>query len=90
MATVTNRNATVQTFTFYVYLAEVTELTDDLENRIFAAGCGDALLASKGAQVYLNFDRQAESLDAAVASAMRDVAAAGLEVCTIEIPRPPK
>ena len=79
MAIATQNDSTVDTYTFYVYLAGVSELTEDLENRIFEAGCDDALLASENGCVYLNFDREAESLETAIGTALQDIIRAGYE-----------
>lgn len=47
------------------------------EDRLYDAGCDDALVAVVGGQLYLDFDRDAASFDAAVLSARQDVERAG-------------
>lgn len=59
------------------------EPTDDYEDRLFDAGCSDALVAVIDNRLYLDFDREALSLDAAVESAKQDVARAG--GCVVEV-----
>lgn len=51
--------------------------TGDYEDRLHDAGCDDALVAVVGGTVYLDFDRDAASFDAAVRSAQQDVERAG-------------
>lgn len=76
MAIAENKSG-VGTFSFTVTLAVPREITTELENRLFAAGCDDALLRSCDGVVYLDFDRDSDSLGEAVGTAVRDVTAAG-------------
>ncbi len=46
---------------------------EQLENALFEAGCDDATLSSRNGIVYLNFDREADDLESAVVSAIRQV-----------------
>ena len=46
---------------------------DDIINALFEAGCGDSLVGSTNGVQYLAFDREADSLDDAVLSAVADV-----------------
>ena len=56
----------------------VLEGVRDLEvnDALFEAGCDDATLSIRSGQAFLTFARRAESLSAAVDSAIRDVAKA--------------
>src|SRR5262245_66171185 len=67
-----------QTWTFTLVLSGVRELTGEVEDALFEAGCDDALLGSRDAAVYLDFDRQAPSFRDAVLSAIAGVETAGL------------
>ena len=49
----------------------------DLEDRLYQAGCDDALLCFHNQTPYLEFDREAESAEAAVRSALANIRAAG-------------
>ena len=49
----------------------------DLEDRLYEAGCDDALLCFYNQTPYLEFDREAESAEAAVRSALGNIRAAG-------------
>ncbi len=54
-------------------LSGVPEPDERLENALFEAGCDDGTLAFRNGVGYLEFDRQAPSLDAAILSAIGDV-----------------
>lgn len=65
-------------FNFTLTLSGVTSDTAGLEDALFSAGCDDALVCFYGTAVYLEFDRQAETLTSAVMSAIRDIEFAGI------------
>jgi hypothetical protein len=69
-------------YAFTLHVSDI-ELTDNYEDRLFDAGCGDALVAVIDKALYLDFDREASSLDAAVESAKQDVARAGGRVVEV-------
>ena len=60
-------------YNFVLVLSGVSEPDERLENALFEAGCDDGTLAFRNEVGYIEFDRQAPSLDAAVLSAIRDV-----------------
>ena len=51
----------------------VDALTDELEAKLFEAGCDDAALYQTGTAVFLEFDREAPSREEAIRSALLDV-----------------
>ncbi len=53
------------------------DITSNYEDRLFNAGCDDALAAVIGGSLYLDFDRDAASFADAVDSATKDVERAG-------------
>lgn len=57
---------------FILVLSGVTAETDGLEDALYEANCDDALIFTKNNSVYLEFDREAVSLEAAVISAIND------------------
>ena len=65
-------------FNFTLTLSGVTSDTKGLEDALYNAGCDDALLCFYGTAVYLEFDREAETLNQAVLSAIRDIESAGI------------
>ncbi|MFD2532981.1 hypothetical protein [Gracilimonas halophila] len=70
--------------TFTLLLDNENELTNELEDALFQAGCDDGILYSKNQVVYIEFDREAESLEEAVISAINDVESAGFQVARVE------
>lgn len=57
---------------FVLVLSGVSEPDSQLENGLYEAGCDDATLAFRNGVPYLEFDREAESLEEAILSAVRD------------------
>lgn len=70
--------------TFTLLLDNEDELTTDLEDALFEAGCDDGMLFIKNQVVYIEFDRDADSLEEAVVSAINDVESAGFQVARVE------
>lgn len=56
----------------------------DFEARFYEAGCDDATISFQKGHVILDFAREAESLDVAIASAVEDATAAGARVERVE------
>lgn len=63
-------------YTFTLTLSGVTADTVGLEDALFTAGCDDALVCYYGKSVYLEFDREASSLDLAIETAITDIESA--------------
>lgn len=74
---VTRNEAAVSTFHFTVILEGLDDISEELTNRLFEAGCDDTLLRCCDGIVSLDFDRDAGSLAEAIGSAIRDITAAG-------------
>jgi len=60
-------------FAFTLILGGLQRLNQEVEDRLYEAGCDDALLGQRDGTVFLDFDREAESLEAAIVTAIRDV-----------------
>jgi len=75
----------MKTYKFIVTLGQGTEHTDDLADSLFEAGCDDGTLWSTGDVVQIGFSREAESLEAAIRSAIADVQKAGCTVARLEM-----
>lgn len=54
-------------------ILNVTELDATLKDNLFEAGCDDALLGMEDGVAYLDFNREAESFNAAFSSAIQQV-----------------
>ncbi len=73
------------TYAFDVILAGIEEMTDDIAEALFVAGCDDCVPCSRDGIAYAGFDREAASLDEAVRSAVADVQKAGQKVAWVRI-----
>lgn len=73
------------TYRFTVVLAGLTEVSDDLANALFEAGCDDGSPWSSQGVAAIGFDREAESFEQAVRSAIADVQKAGCHVAWVKI-----
>ncbi len=72
-------------YEFTVVLANLGEMSTDLANGLFAAGCGDGHPWSSDGVAAITFDREADSLVSAIRSAIADVQNAGYVVRKVEI-----
>ncbi|HHF7319857.1 TPA: helix-turn-helix domain-containing protein [Haemophilus influenzae] len=62
---------------FTVLIRDAHAHLSDLEDRLFEAGCEDALICFYNQAVYLEFDREAVSAKEAISSAFADIQNAG-------------
>lgn len=63
------------------------DVTDEEADKLYEAGCDDGSILSRGNVTMVQFDRDAPTLDEALASAIRDVEGAGFQVARVEIDR---
>jgi hypothetical protein len=68
-----------------VVLAGLQEVSDDLAEALFEAGCDDGSPWSSQGVAAVGFDREAESFEQAVRSAIADVQKAGCHVAWVKI-----
>ena len=73
----------IQTFQFTLVLKHLPENINNLEDSLFEAGCDDALINFRNGAVYLDFDRDASSLEEAVVSAIKNIQSIDAEVASI-------
>ncbi len=66
-------NQSLKAYQFTLVLKDVDANTPNLEDSLYEAGCDDALINSREGVVYLDFNREAISLEEAVMSAIKDV-----------------
>ena len=71
----------MNTYDFTLILAKPRELTDDLADKLFAAGCDDATPSSSNGIVSIDFSREASDLETAIRSAIANVSSTG---CVVE------
>ena len=72
-------------YDFAVILAPTVELSEVLEEALFASGSDDGMPWVTGGVVGIGFARQADSLESAIRSAIADVQRAGCAVAKVEI-----
>src|SRR5438045_462050 len=61
------------TYQFTLVLKGVGQDTPDLEDSLYEAGCDDALINFRNGTIFLDFDREASSLEEAVISAIKNI-----------------
>ena len=69
---------------FQLILADVDEITDEMSNALYEAGCDDGTPFSSEGIAAVGFTREAVSLDEAIRSAIADVRQAGYAVRRVE------
>jgi predicted DNA-binding transcriptional regulator AlpA len=74
----------MKTFEFSIIASGIDPDADDFGDRFVEAGCDDALVAYQKGHIIIDFAREAQSIDEAVASAIDNVRAAGAVVDRIE------
>ena len=69
----------------FVLILEEPSLSDKDCEVLFEAGCDDGTVVTRDGVTHIAFDREAESLEAAIRSATAQVRAAGFEVARVEM-----
>ena len=67
----------MKTWEFTLELTGIEDPTAELAEALFRAGCDDTTLSKSEGKLWLDFDREAESLEEAVTTATNDVRKAG-------------
>ena len=75
----------MKTYEFDVVLKDLSEVTDDQADRLFAAGCDEGSPASCDGVAWIHFDKEATSLEEAIRSAVAQIQAAGFQVSKVEL-----
>jgi hypothetical protein len=70
---------------FTLHLKGIDSFTDAQTDALYGGGCSDGTLSSSSGRAWIGFDREAETLQGAIRSAVSDVRHAGLEVDHVEI-----
>jgi hypothetical protein len=72
-------------YAFRLILKEGTEITEELADRLFEAGCDDGTPGTFCGMPYVSFHREAENLESAIRSAVANVQRAGCVVERLQI-----
>ena len=75
----------MRTFEFEVMLAVGTEMSEELADRLFEAGCDDGLPGMSCGVPCIDFSREAESLESAIRSAIADLQKAGCVAAEVRL-----
>ena len=67
-----------QGYEFTLILSDVRELTPEVLDALYEAGCDDALIGMRDGTAYAEFCREADSLPQTVSSAVKNVETAGV------------
>ena len=74
------------TYSFSIQYTGTGAISEPVINQLFEAGCDDATFHSHGENAFADFDREAESLDDALRSAIKQIESVGnLKVVDIKI-----
>ena len=74
----------MKTFDFSIIASGLDPEADDFADRFFNAGCDDATISFQKGHVIVDFAREADSIDAAICSAVECVEKAGAQVNRVE------
>lgn len=74
----------MRNFEFTIVATSIDLPDEAFEDRLYDAGCNDALISVVKGSVLLDFDREAKNLTHAIISAIGDIRMAGLDVIRIE------
>jgi hypothetical protein len=66
-------------------LKDVAEITDDQADALFTQSCNDGTPVSCNAAAWIHFDRDSESLEEAIRSAIAQIQVAGFAVSKVEL-----
>ncbi len=72
-------------FEFTLLLDGVEEITTDVEDALFNAGCDDATISMRFGRMYLTFSRSALSLKDAIISAVKNVRSSAIGALVIRV-----
>jgi hypothetical protein len=84
IAVLTRRKLTMKTHEFCIVASGLDPEAEDFETRFFGAGCDDATVSFQRGHIIVDFAREAESLEDAIASAIESVRKAGAKVMRVE------
>jgi hypothetical protein len=67
-------------YNFTLKFSGITHQVEGLEDVLYESSCDDALIYTYGNSIYVEFDREADSLDDAITSAIENIESAILGV----------
>ncbi|WP_174492777.1 hypothetical protein [Acinetobacter sp. Marseille-Q1623] len=76
-------------FNFTIHIVDQNASHDGLEDRLYEAGCDDALVCSSNNNVYLDFIRESKTLEFAIESAIQNINDANAKIICINVENAP-
>ena len=76
--------STMKRYEFTIVASGLDPQADDFESQFYEAGCDDATIAFQKGHVIVDFSREAESIDAAISSAVAAVLLTGATIDRVE------
>lgn len=73
----------MKSYEFSIVASGLDPRAEDFESRFYDQGCDDATISFQMGRIIVDFDRNAESMNAAVISAATAVAAAGASIISL-------
>ena len=75
------------TFDFTLYLSGFSDLTDEILDKLYEAGCDDGMVClTKDGVPFIEFEREGVDLQSAIRSAIANVRATPYQVIRVETP----
>lgn len=75
----------MKTYEFDVLLKDVSEISDEQADGLFAAGCDDGTPVSSDGVAWIHFDRASASLEEAIRTAVAQVQSVGFQVAKVHL-----
>ncbi|WP_180063155.1 hypothetical protein [Acinetobacter sp. YH16042] len=72
-------------FSFTIHIVDLNASHNGFEDRLYEAGCDDALVCSINKNLYLEFSRESKTLDLAIESAVNNIKKANAKVIRIDV-----
>ncbi len=72
-------------YSFSLLLQGASDLTPEIADALYEAGCDDALIGSRHGSLFVEFDREAPSSAAAIISAIRQIESAGVGLTVVRV-----
>jgi len=72
-------------YSFCLILQGASDLTPEIADALYEAGCDDALVGSRGGVLFVEFDREAPSSAEAIISAIRQIESAGVGLTVVRV-----
>jgi len=72
-------------YSFSLLLQGASELTTEIADALYEAGCDDALVGSRDGLLFAEFDREAPSAATAIISAIRQIESAGVGLTVVRV-----